>query len=50
MAKHYGGTLKPTVAEQQKAHCKTLAASFDEQAEAYDALARAHADAAAAGE
>jgi hypothetical protein len=47
MATHYGGTLKPTVADQQKAHCKTLAASFDEQAKAYDALATAHADAAA---
>jgi hypothetical protein len=47
MAKHYGGTLKATVADQQKAHCKTLATSFDEQAKAYDALASAHADAAA---
>jgi len=47
MAAHYAGSLKPTVADQQKAHCKTLAASFDEQAKAYDELAKAHADAAA---
>jgi hypothetical protein len=46
MAMHYGGTLKPAVADQQKAHCKTLAASYDEQAKAYDALAKAHADTA----
>jgi hypothetical protein len=46
MATHYGGTLKPTVADQQKAHCKELAASYDAQAKTYDAMAQAHADAA----
>lgn len=49
MATHYGGSLKPTVADRQKAHCKSLATSFDEQAKAYDELANAHAQAASGG-
>jgi hypothetical protein len=48
MSTHYSGSLKPAVADRQKAHCKTLATSFDEQAKAYDELAKGHAEAAAA--
>lgn len=48
MAKHYSGSLKPTVAESQKGHCQKLATSFDEQAKAFDEMAKAHAAAATA--
>lgn len=47
MAQHYAGTLKPTVADAQKKHCRDLAATNDQQAKTYDEMAKAHADAAA---
>mgnify|MGYP007106204704 CR=1 FL=1 len=46
MAKHYGGTLKATVADKQKQHCQRLAEQGDEQARLYEDLAKAHDEAA----
>lgn len=47
MAKHYSG--KPALVEAGKKHCAQIADAADQQAAAYDSLAKAH-DQAAAGQ
>jgi hypothetical protein len=48
MADHYGGSLAPAIAAEQRRHCAHLATVYDAQAGTFDRLADGHAEAAAA--
>lgn len=47
MADHYGGSLQPAIAAEQRRHCAQLATVYDGQARTFDRLAEGHEQAAA---
>lgn len=47
MAAHYGGSLKPAIAAEQRQHCEQLARGYGDQAEVFDQLATGHEEAVA---
>jgi len=48
MSTHYGGSLRPALAAEQRQHCAQLASIYDGQGKIFDQLAQGHEEAAAA--